>query len=181
MSRLTLPALVVVMGIAGVGKSAVGRAVADRFAVDYVDGDDFHVPSSVAKMAAGTPLTDEDRWPWLASIGAWLTAHERTGGVVSCSALKRAYRGILTEAAPRLVYLHLVGDHDLILSRMRARDHFMPPSLLESQERTLEPLQDDENGEVVDVTPPPDRIVDEFSGRVETVRWDPTTSDEPGA
>ena len=154
--------LVVVMGISGVGKSAIGHELAERFAVEYADGDDFHSDANIAKMSAGTPLTDEDRWPWLADIGVWLHEHDTAGGVISCSALKRVYRDILVEAAPRTCFLHLTGDHDLIKSRMEHRDHFMPASLLESQEQTLEPLQDDENGWSFDITPSPAEIVDEF-------------------
>ena len=157
--------LVVVMGISGVGKSAVGHELADRFAIEYADGDDFHPEANIAKMSAGTPLTDEDRWPWLADIGEWLRQHEDEGGVISCSALKRAYRDVLTDAAARTCFLHLTGDHDLIKSRMEHRDHFMPASLLESQEQTLEPLQEDENGWAFDITPSPAEIVDEFVAR----------------
>lgn len=160
-----VPPLVVVMGIAGVGKSAVGHELADRFAVEYADGDDFHPAANIAKMSAGTPLTDEDRWPWLVDIGAWLHEHDTQGGVISCSALRRVYRDVLVAAAPRTYFLHLTGDHDLIKSRMEHRDHFMPPSLLESQEKTLEPLQEDENGWAFDVTPSPAEIVDEFVAR----------------
>ena len=108
------PPLVVVMGISGVGKSAVGHELADRFSLDYADGDDFHSEANIAKMSAGTPLTDEDRWPWLADIGVWLHEHVAAGGVISCSALKRAYRDVLVDAAPRTYFLHLTGDHDLI-------------------------------------------------------------------
>lgn len=154
--------LVVVMGISGVGKSVVGHEVADRFGVEYADGDDFHSEANIAKMSAGTPLTDEDRWPWLDAIGEWLAEHDGAGGVISCSALRRVYRDILTKAAPRTIFLHLTGDHELIRSRMEGRDHFMPISLLESQEKTLEPLQDDEFGWVIDITPTPAEIVDEF-------------------
>lgn len=157
--------LVVVMGISGVGKSAVGHELADRLAIDYADGDDFHSEANIAKMSAGTPLTDDDRWPWLEDIGAWLAAHDADGGVISCSALKRVYRDVLTAAAPRTLFLHLTGDHELIKTRMDHREHFMPSSLLESQERTLEPLQDDERGWAFDITPPPDEIVDEFIAR----------------
>jgi gluconokinase len=154
--------LVVVMGISGVGKSAVGRELAERFGVEYVDGDDFHSEANIAKMSAGTPLTDDDRWPWLEDIGRWLAQHGADGGVVSCSALRRVYRDVLTDAAPRTLFLHLTGSHDLIRSRMEGRDHFMPLSLLQSQEETLEPLQDDERGWAFDITPPPGQIVDEF-------------------
>jgi gluconokinase len=148
---LSFPPLVVVMGISGVGKTTTGRELADRFGVEYADGDDFHPPANVAKMSSGIPLSDDDRWPWLRSIGAWLAEHER-GGVVSCSALRRAYRDVLVAAAPRAFFLHLVVDPDLIRERMRHREHFMPLSLLESQVRSLEPLQPDENGVVVDLT-----------------------------
>jgi gluconokinase len=154
--------LVVVMGISGVGKSAVGHELADRFGVEYVDGDDFHSAANIAKMSAGTPLTDDDRWPWLEDIGRWLAQHGASGGVVSCSALRRVYRDVLTDAAPRTLFLHLTGSHDLIRSRMEGRDHFMPLSLLESQEKTLEPLQDDERGWDLDIAPAPAEIVDEF-------------------
>jgi gluconokinase len=163
MSTLTLPPLVVVMGISGVGKSVVGVQLAKRFDVPYVDADDFHPPANVDKMAAGVPLTDEDRWPWLRIVGSWLREHDGSGGVVSCSALRRVYRDVLVDAAPRTTFLHLTGDTDLILSRMSERaDHFMPVSLLQSQLQTLEPLQEGENGEAVDVTPPPVEIVEQF-------------------
>lgn len=152
------PPLVVVMGISGVGKSAVGHAVADEAGLAYVDGDDFHPKANIEKMSAGHALTDEDRWPWLELIGGWLAEHDESGGVISCSALRRVYRDVLTRHAPRAVFLHLVGDHELILSRMQGRDHFMPSSLLESQEATLEQLEADENGVVFDVTETPDRI-----------------------
>ena len=153
------------MGISGVGKSAVGHELADRFGVDYADGDDFHSEANIAKMSAGTPLTDEDRWPWLKDIGRWLAQHGADGGVISCSALRRVYRDLLVDAAPRTEFLHLTGDHALIKSRMEHREHFMPLSLLESQEKTLEPLQDDERGWAFDIAPSPADIVDEFIAR----------------
>ena len=156
------PPLVVVMGISGVGKSAVGHAVADRCDIPYVDGDDFHPQANIDKMSAGHALTDEDRWPWLELIGGWLAEHDGGGGVISCSALRRVYRDVITRHAPRAVFLHLVGDHDLIRSRMEGRDHFMPVSLLESQEKTLEPLEDDEFGHVFDIVESPEQIADTF-------------------
>ncbi|MET0468963.1 MAG: gluconokinase [Aeromicrobium sp.] len=156
------PPLVVVMGISGVGKSAVGHAVAGRISVPYADGDDYHPQANIDKMSAGHALTDEDRWPWLDLIGGWLADHDEGGGVISCSALRRVYRDVLTKHAPRTVFLHLVGDHQLILSRMQGRDHFMPVSLLESQEATLEPLEGDELGVVFDVTETPERIAAAF-------------------
>ena len=156
------PPLVVVMGISGVGKSAVGHAVADDSGVPYADGDDYHPQANIEKMSAGQALTDEDRWPWLDLIGGWLADHDEHGGVISCSALRRVSRDVLTRHAPRTVFLHLVGDHELILSRMEGRDHFRPVSLLESQEATLEPLEADENGVVFDVTETPERIATAF-------------------
>ncbi len=156
------PPLVVVMGISGVGKSAVGHAVADRSGVPYIDGDDFHPEANIEKMSAGQALTDDDRWPWLELIGGWLAEHDENGGVISCSALRRVYRDILTKHARRVVFLHLVGDHDLIRSRIEGRDHFMPVSLLESQEATLEQLESDEYGAVFDIIDPPDKIASDF-------------------
>lgn len=154
--------LVVVMGISGVGKSAVGHEVADRLDVQYADGDDYHPQANIEKMSAGTPLDDDDRWPWLRAIGQWLADRTDVGGVISCSALKRSYRDVLRDAAPGVLFLHLVGDHDLIADRMSHREHFMPVSLLESQERTLEPLADDERGWVYDITPSPGEIAQHF-------------------
>lgn len=155
-------ALVVVMGVSGVGKSAVGLELASAACVEYADGDDFHPQANAEKMSAGTALTDEDRWPWLESIGGWLADHDESGGVISCSALRRSYREVLTGHAPRVTFLHLVGDHAVILSRMQGRDHFMPASLLDSQEATLEPLEADENGIVAHVTETPERIASAF-------------------
>lgn len=157
--------LIVAMGISGTGKSAVGRAVADRLGLPYADGDDYHPRSNIEKMSAGTPLTDEDRWPWLELVARWLAEHEGSGGVISCSALKRSYRDVLRSGAQRVLFLHLEGDHDLIQDRMEKRDHFMPATLLESQERTLEPLQDDEHGWSIDIAPPIEEIVDAFVER----------------
>ncbi|MFT4299471.1 MAG: gluconokinase [Aeromicrobium sp.] len=159
---MTQSPLVVVMGISGVGKSLIGHGIADRFGLDYADGDDFHPQANIDKMASGTPLSDEDRWPWLSLIGAWLADHDGSGGVISCSALRRVYRDLLVEAAPRTAFCHLHGDHALILDRMRRREHFMPPSLLVSQEQTLEPLQPDERGWVFDIAADPEQIVDDF-------------------
>ncbi|MFE6285146.1 gluconokinase [Streptomyces sp. NPDC057877] len=153
------PHVVVVMGVAGTGKTTIGPLLAARLGVPYAEGDDFHPPANIAKMTAGTPLDDEDRWPWLDAIGAW--AHGRTGlgGVVSSSALKRAYRDRLRAAAPGVVFVHLTGDRELIEERMRQRQgHFMPTALLDSQFATLQPLQADEAGVAVDVSGAPEEI-----------------------
>jgi carbohydrate kinase (thermoresistant glucokinase family) len=136
--------VVLVMGVSGSGKSAVGRALAERIRCRFVDGDDHHPVANVAKMRAGTPLTDEDRAPWLADlrtmIDAWLESGETV--VLACSALTERIRGVLgaDREGVHLVYLH--GSKDLIDARMRDRDHFMPAALLDSQFALLEPPQD---------------------------------------
>ena len=147
---------IVVMGVSGSGKSTVGAALAQRLRVPYGDADDFHPEANVAKMTAGHALDDEDRWPWLAAIGEWLAAHD--AGVITCSALKRSYRDLLREHRPDVLFVHLHGDREVITRRQATRPgHFMPASLLDSQFETLEPLEGDELGFVVDI----DRSVDE--------------------
>ncbi|SFB72583.1 gluconokinase [Nocardioides terrae] len=166
--------LVVVMGVSGSGKSTVGRAVADRLDVDFVDGDDLHPEANVAKMAAGIALDDDDRFPWLEAIGEWLAAHESTGGAIACSALKRIYRDQLRRHAPDVEFLHLSGSQEVIAARQAARHgHFMPPSLLASQFATLEPLAADERGVVVDVDQSVDEIVQEYVDRAVASRPHP--------
>lgn len=153
--------IIVVMGVSGSGKTTVGRSLAERLGVPYAEGDDFHPAANREKMASGRPLTDENRWPWLRIIGKWITEHANTGGVVTCSALKRAYRDLLREAAPDEVrFLHLAGDRELIATRIGARTgHFMPAKLLDSQFADLEPLGEDEPGVTVDVAMSPEEIV----------------------
>lgn len=149
------------MGVSGSGKTTVGAALADALGVDFGDADEFHPPQNIAKMAAGTPLTDADRRPWLDAIGRWLARHVDTGGVATCSALKRSYRDALRQRAPSVCFVHLAGDQDLIAERVGARPHhFMPATLLDSQFDTLEPLQADECGVVVDAGRPLEAIVD---------------------
>ncbi|MFG2719302.1 gluconokinase [Streptomyces sp. NPDC048416] len=155
------PLTIVVMGVAGTGKTTIGPLVAARLGVPYAEGDDFHPAANVAKMSAGIALDDADRWPWLDAIGAW--AHERAGlgGVVSSSALKRSYRDRLRAAAPGIVFLHLTGDRALIERRMtERRGHFMPTALLDSQFATLQPLGRDEAGVAVDVSGTPEDIAE---------------------
>jgi gluconokinase len=157
-----MTSLVVVMGVTGSGKSTVGTALAERMGVPFADADDFHSPENVAKMRSGVPLTDDDRRPWLLAIGAWLAKHEH-GAVVTCSALKRAYRDTLREAAPDITFLHLHGDKDTVRKRVGSRQgHFMPESLVDSQYADLQPLGDDERGVVIDFSLPVDVIVDRF-------------------
>jgi len=155
---------VVVMGVAGTGKSTIAGALAERLGWPFGEGDDLHPAANVAKMAAGIPLEDADRWPWLDAIAAW-TAEQAAAGnstIVTCSALRRTYRDRLRAAAPGTVFVHLVGSPALLAERMTARkDHFMPTSLLGSQLETLEPLEADEPGFTVDVELPAAAIVDE--------------------
>ena len=160
--RMSTPHVVVVMGVAGTGKTTIGPLLADELGVPYAEGDDFHPPENIAKMSAGTPLDDSDRLPWLDTIGAWARGRAGLGGVVAGSALKRAYRDRLRAAAPGIVFLHLTGDRELIGRRMAERtDHFMPPALLDSQFAALEPLQEDEPGVAVEVSGTPEEITEQ--------------------
>jgi gluconokinase len=150
------------MGVSGSGKSTVGAELARRLGVPFADADSFHPPSNIAKMAAGTPLTDDDRYPWLEAVGQWLADHE-DGGVMSCSALKRTYRDRLRSHCPRIVFLHLTGSPELIGRRQAGRPgHFMPSALVGSQFDTLEPLAPEEHGIAVDVGSSVDSIVERF-------------------
>ena len=154
----TIP--VVVMGVAGAGKTTLGRALADGLDVPYVDADDLHPATNITKMASGRPLGDHDRWPWLARVRDWLACRP-DGGVVSCSALKRSYRDFLRDDVRGLFFAHLDADPTLIAHRLAERaGHFMPQGLLASQFAALEPLADDEPGLVVDAEQPVDVQVD---------------------
>lgn len=154
------PPIVVVMGVTGSGKSTIGHLLAGQLGVPYAEADSFHPPANVAKMAAGQPLDDNDRYPWLAAIGDWIRSRIGLGGVVSCSALKYAYRELLRAAYPDLWFLHLDADPPTVARRVASRPgHFMPVSLVESQFAALEPLRLGEPGLVVDATQPPDIIV----------------------
>ena len=153
----------VVMGVSGSGKSTVGAALAQRLRVPFADADDFHPPANIEKMTAGTPLNDDDRYPWLESIGEWLAARCRDGGVMSCSALKRRYRDQLRRHCADVTFLHLAGSPEVIGRRQASRPgHFMPASLLTSQFETLEPLAADERGVSIDVDQDIDSIVETY-------------------
>jgi carbohydrate kinase (thermoresistant glucokinase family) len=163
------PSVVVVMGVSGCGKSTIASMLAHRLNWIYEDGDWFHPQSNVRKMHAGEPLTDEDRWPWLHGIAAWIDASRRVGnhGTVACSALKRAYRDILVGERRDVRIVYLKGERDLIARRLAARDgHFMPPSLLDSQFAALEEPQPDEHPIVVSIVPHPREIVEEIVKRL---------------
>lgn len=155
------PPLVVVAGVSGSGKTTVAAAVADRLKVPFLDADVLHSPESIAKMRAGVPLEDVDRWPWIDRAGSWLSEHDPIGGVLACSALRRAYRDRLRARAARTRIILLTAERAVLGERLSSRSHlFMPPSLLTSQLATLEPLQADERGRTIDAEQPLDAIVD---------------------
>ncbi len=162
---------IVVMGVQGSGKSTLAEQIAGRIGGRAVDGDRMHSEANVAKMAAGSPLTDEDRDPWLRAIGALLQAEREDGIVVVCSALRRAYRDLLRSEAPGAVFVHLHGSFELISSRVNSRTHeYMPPALLRSQFDILEPLQPDEQGIALDVVASPAELTDEAVAYLQTLR-----------
>jgi len=157
----------VVMGVSGCGKSTVGQALATANGVSFVEGDQYHPPANVAKMSAGVPLNDDDRADWLLALQAQIKAARVRGAglVISCSSLKRRYRDLLRQGDPALRFAHLSGPKELIEARMRARvGHYMPTSLLDSQFRDLEPLQQDEAGITLDIETPPTELVAQIRG-----------------
>jgi gluconokinase len=153
---------VVVMGVSGSGKTTVAHGIAAATGLLFAEADDFHSRANVDKMSAGTPLDDDDRWPWLHDLAAWMAerAAEGRSTVIACSALRRAYRDVLAAGPPTLDFVHLDGNVEVIRDRMSSRaGHYMPASLLDSQVATLEPLQPDESGIELDVSLPPDELV----------------------
>lgn len=150
---------IIVMGVSGCGKSAIGAGTARGLGIAFVDADDLHPEANVAKMSRGDPLNDEDRAPWLDRVGACLA--ESAPVVIACSALKRAYRDRIRRAAGGAVtFVHLAGDKALIAGRMAARsDHFMPTSLLDSQFAALEVPGAEERAISVDIAPPIDQVI----------------------
>lgn len=148
--------VVVLMGVAGSGKSTVGALVAKRLGWPFQEGDVLHPPANVTKMAAGEPLTDEDRWPWLGRVREWIAEHG--DGVITCSALKRSYRDVLR--APHVQFVYLEAGRDDLRPRLAARaGHFMPASLLGSQLADLEPPDDDEGVITLDAAESPAELV----------------------
>lgn len=166
-----IPRRMVLMGVAGCGKSSVGAALAGRLGATYLDGDDLHPLANIAKMSQGIALTDEDRWPWLTLVGRTLAAAEGRL-VIGCSALKRAYRVHITqEAGTPVTFIHLAGTPEIVAARMNARKgHFMPPELLASQFSALEPPGADENAISVNIDQSLDAIVDTITAQLGGMR-----------
>lgn len=155
---------VVVMGVSGCGKTTVAQGISDATGLVFAEADQFHSDANVAKMRAGQPLDDADRAPWLEALAAWMAAEDaqERSTVIACSALRRAYRDVLRAGPPTLDFVHLDGPAEVVRQRMATREgHYMPASLLDSQLRTLEPLEPDESGVVLDLTHSPDELVAE--------------------
>ncbi len=163
------PIEIVVMGVQGTGKSTIGALLAEHYGVPFIDGDRLHPERNVALMAAGQPLTDDDRGPWLDRVAATLTEHGASGGVVvACSALKRAYRDRISASAPATRFVELYGSIELVTERIGNREHeYMPATLLQSQFDILEPLQPDEHGLRVGIEPEPQDIVAIVTAEIE--------------
>lgn len=171
--RTDLPEHLVVMGVSGAGKSTVGHLLAQRLDRPFAEGDEHHPPENLAAMRAGTPLTDEQRAPWLAALRDWMSTHAAEGRstVVACSALRVHYRDVLRGAEGRVRFVHLVGGDELVARRQAERTgHFMPASLMDSQLATLEPLREDEDGVTVPVETDPEGVVGLVLGALDEER-----------
>ena len=163
--------ILIVMGVAGTGKSTLAALLAERLNWELQEGDDLHPPANVAKMSAGIPLDDDDRWPWLDAIAAWIKVKTKSGepGIVTCSALKKSYRDRLR--GPNVIFVFINGPRAVIEARMASRKrHYMPLSLLESQLAALEPPTSDENVLEVDLAAPPEEeaaaVLNALEGRI---------------
>ena len=168
-ARPQSPLVILLMGVSGSGKSTIGAALSQRLGWPFQDADGFHPPANIAKMKSGIPLNDDDRWPWLAAIAYWIDARCAAGkpGIVSCSALKRAYRSRIVGGREDVRLAYLKGDMGLIAQRLQARrDHFMPASLLESQFAALEEPGADERPLVVSIALSPQRVADTIIERL---------------
>jgi carbohydrate kinase (thermoresistant glucokinase family) len=150
------------MGVSGCGKSTIGKLIASRYQVNFIDGDDLHPQGNITKMSQGIPLNDEDRKPWLETVARELNTMGE--GVIACSALKKSYRSTILETAPKAIFIHLHGGEKILQSRLSKRSgHFMPSTLLSSQLSTLEELEPDEPGIVVEISRPEKAILREIT------------------
>ena len=173
----------VVMGVSGSGKTTIARPVAARLGWDFEEGDALHSPANIAKMKSGHPLTDADRGPWLLAVRGWIDREIQAGrsGVITCSALKRAYRDRLGDGRPQVRFVYLRGDEATIRERVRGRrGHFMPASLLDSQFDTLEEPAPDEHAIVIDIRQPIDQQVDQICTTVTSFSAHPGEGRGPG-
>jgi gluconokinase len=167
------PSCLVIMGVSGSGKSTVGRLLAERLGWPFRDADSFHPPENIAKMSAGIPLTDADRWPWLEAIAQWIDERRAAGGhgIVTCSALRRAYRAIIVGDREDVRIVYLEGSFELIAERLaRRKDHFMPAGLLQSQFDALEEPGPEERPITVSIAPPPEEVAEAVLRAVEDSR-----------
>jgi carbohydrate kinase (thermoresistant glucokinase family) len=156
------PTALIFMGVSGSGKSTIAAGVAEKLGLQMLEGDDLHPAANIAKMSAGTPLTDEDRWPWLRIIAGKIAAWRQNGmeGIVTCSSLRRSYRDVLRAGHDDVLFVYLKGSRALLLDRMQHRTrHFMPASLLDTQLATLEEPGADEAAVTIEMGPPPDEVV----------------------
>ncbi len=174
---------VVVMGVSGCGKTTVATRVSAMTGYVFAEADDFHTEANVLKMAAGVPLDDDDRWPWLHSLAVWMAERAAAGQstVIACSALRRGYRDVLADGPPSVDFVHLDGPPEVIRARLSRRvGHYMPASLLDSQIATLEPLAADERGVVLDVTLSPDELAEQAVRRLGLGPDEPYRAAAPG-
>ncbi len=158
------------MGVSGTGKTTVATELAAHYASQFIEGDSLHPPGNIAKMSAGIPLDDDDRWPWLEVLSSLLAFHHDEGisSALTCSALKRSYRDVLRGGVPTdsVFFVHLAAPFSVLLERMESREHFMPASLLQSQFDTLEPLGPDELGAAFDVSQPVEEVLAQIIGTI---------------
>ena len=163
MTELSSPVVLVIMGVSGSGKSTIAALLAERLGWAFEEGDSLHPTANVEKMAAGSPLTDEDRWPWLAKVADWIDGRLDTGenGIITCSALKRSYRNVLNRRGSGVEFVYLAVNRVELEERVEHRPgHFMPASLLDSQLETLEPPALSEPAIEVDASTDPQLVVD---------------------